>query len=143
MNGICATYTELFSNIFKRILLLLGKLAGYKGFAVLVATVLLKSGYIGEGAWATVVVSALCGMIVPKAFTAAGGVGGSFAGQGFTEEEDYEKKYFDESAGGFYSSSRRKSTAGRSEASEAGKKRIREAFERAAMRRDTEPRAGE
>ncbi len=143
MNEICVTYTELFSNIFKRILLLLGKLAGYKGFAVLVATVLLKRGYVGEGAWATVVVSSLCGMIVPKAFTAAGGLGGSFAGQGFTEEEDYEKKYFDESAGGFYSSSRRKHKGRSCRAAGAGKKRIREAFERAEKRRNSEREAGE
>ena len=40
------TYAELFQNVFKRLLLLAGKLAGYKGFAVLIATVLLRLGYI-------------------------------------------------------------------------------------------------
>lgn len=54
MNTNSVTYAELLSNILKRFLLLCGKLAGYKGFAVLVATVLLKSGYIGETACASV-----------------------------------------------------------------------------------------
>lgn len=40
------TYAELFQNVFKRLLLLAGKLAGYKGFAVLITTVLLRLGYI-------------------------------------------------------------------------------------------------
>ena len=61
------TYAELFQNVFKRLLLLAGKLAGYKGFAVLIATVLLRLGYIGDAAWASVVISALCGTVLPKA----------------------------------------------------------------------------
>ena len=61
------TYAELFQNVFKRLLLLAGKLAGYKGFAVLIATVLLRLGYIGDAAWASVVISALCGAVLPKA----------------------------------------------------------------------------
>lgn len=61
------TYAELFQNVFKRLLLLAGKLAGYKGFAVLITTVLLRLGYIGDAAWAYVVISALCGAVLPKA----------------------------------------------------------------------------
>ena len=66
MSVIEMSYGGLISNIIKRLLMLAGKLAGYKGFAVLVATVLLCKGNIGEAAWASVIVSALCGFIMPK-----------------------------------------------------------------------------
>lgn len=66
MTEIDFSYHALVSNIIKRVLLLAGKLAGYKGFAVLVATMLLCRGIIGEAAWASVVISALCGAVVPK-----------------------------------------------------------------------------
>ena len=65
------TYAELFQNVFKRLLLLAGKLAGYKGFAVLIATVLLRLGYIGDAVWASVVISSLCGAVLPKALGTA------------------------------------------------------------------------
>lgn len=61
------SYAELFQNVFKRLLLLAGKLAGYKGVAVLIATVLLGLGYIGDAVWASVVISSLCGAVLPKA----------------------------------------------------------------------------
>ncbi|MBP3773301.1 MAG: hypothetical protein J6I53_11540 [Treponema sp.] len=67
MTTIDFSYHELITNIVKRFLLLAGKLAGYKGFAVLVATVLLRAGYVGEAAWASVIISALCGAVLPKA----------------------------------------------------------------------------
>lgn len=73
MTEIKFSYHELISNIIKRLLLLAGKLAGYKGFAVLVATVLLCRGLIGEAAWASVIISALCGAVVPKTFLNARG----------------------------------------------------------------------
>ena len=66
INMIEFTYAELSSNIIKRLLLLIGKLAGYKGAAVVIATKLLISGYIGETAWVSTVISALCGIIMPK-----------------------------------------------------------------------------
>lgn len=66
------TVRELLANAVKRLLLLAGKLAGYKGFAVLVATVLLCRGFIGEAAWTSVIISALCGIVVPKTFSNMG-----------------------------------------------------------------------
>ena len=66
MRRIDFSYPELLSNIVKRLLLLIGKFAGYKGAAVLIATMLLCKGYIGEAAWASVIISALCGFIMPK-----------------------------------------------------------------------------
>ncbi|WP_294431718.1 hypothetical protein [uncultured Treponema sp.] len=69
MTEIDFSYHTLVSNIIKRVLLLAGKLAGYKGFAVLVATMLLCRDIIGEAAWASVVISALCGAVVPKTFS--------------------------------------------------------------------------
>jgi hypothetical protein len=66
------TYAELTSNIIKRLLLLIGKLTGYKGAAVVIATKLLISGYIGETAWVSAVISALCGIIMPKTLSKIG-----------------------------------------------------------------------
>lgn len=66
MRRIDFSYPELLSNIVKRLLLLIGKFAGYKGAAVLIATMLLCKGYVGEAAWASVIISALCGFIMPK-----------------------------------------------------------------------------
>ena len=68
MRRIDFSYPELLSNIAKRLLLLIGKFAGYKGAAVLIATMLLCKGYVGEAAWASVIISALCGFIMPKTF---------------------------------------------------------------------------
>ena len=73
MSVIEMSYGGLISNIIKRLLMLAGKLAGYKGFAVLVATVLLCKGNIGEAAWASVIISALCGAVVPKTISILGG----------------------------------------------------------------------
>ena len=73
MSVIEMSYGGLISNIIKRLLMLAGKLAGYKGFAVLVATVLLCKGNIGEAAWASVIISALCGFIMPKTLGNIGG----------------------------------------------------------------------
>lgn len=66
MTEIDFSYHALINNFIKRVLLLAGKLAGYKGFAVLVATMLLCHGNIGETTWAAVVISALCGAVIPK-----------------------------------------------------------------------------
>ena len=66
MRRIDFSYPELLSNIVKRLLLLIGKFAGYEGAAVLIATMLLCKGYVGEAAWASVIISALCGFIMPK-----------------------------------------------------------------------------
>lgn len=128
MTRICASYGELFSNIFKRLLLLLGKLAGYKGVALLVATVLLRKGCIGEGAWASVVISALCGAVVPKTF------GSSLRGFGSIDNsnisyEGEKNEMLVENGGGSRGSVPCASGAGRGAVIE-GKRRIRAALER-------------
>lgn len=79
------SYHELMANIIKRLLLLAGKLAGYKGVAVLVATVLLCRKSIGEAAWASVVISALCGVVMPKTIS---GIGGKLNEKDFDENDD-------------------------------------------------------
>lgn len=132
MTRICASYGELFSNILKRFLLLLGKLAGYKGVALLVATVLLRKGCIGEGAWASVVISALCGAAVPKTF------GQSLRGFGSIDNsnsnyEGEKNEMLIENSGGSYGSVPRASGAGRGAVTE-GKRRIRAALERGGER---------
>lgn len=73
MRRIDFSYPELLSNIVKRLLLLIGKFTGYKGAAVLIATMLLCKGYVGEAAWASVIISALCGFIMPKTLGTIGG----------------------------------------------------------------------
>ena len=73
MSVIEMSYGGLISNIIKRLLMLAGKFAGYKGAAVLIATMLLCKGYVGEAAWASVIISALCGAVVPKTISNLGG----------------------------------------------------------------------
>lgn len=88
------SYGELLSNIVKRFLLLLGKLCGYKGFSVFLATMLLVYGVIGDGVWVSVVISALCGFVVPKT---AGIRGDGLCGlQTAAEEKVYEGENKDE-----------------------------------------------
>lgn len=142
MNINSVTYADLASNILKRLLLLCGKLAGYKGFAVLVATVLLKSGYIGEAAWASVVVSALCGMVVPKAFNGSlrnnhlnDNSDDCFGNDFYDMGEKYERISY--KGGGVSSASvRGGANAGRRAVTE-GKQRIRDALGSAEARQNS------
>ena len=127
MTTIDFSYRELITNIVKRLLLLAGKLAGYKGFAVLVATVLLCAGYVGEAAWASVIISALCGAVLPKA---VGNLGNTVSG--FVSENKGEK-FYEKTANHNQRASRavaKPSDLGR-RAIEDGKRKIREAVERA------------
>ena len=124
---VCFTYRELLHNLFKRVLLLAGKLAGYKGFAVLLATVLLYFGHIGEAVWASVVVSALCGAVLPKAFGAASSWETNFnAGESKNEKYLYNAKSFGRAAG-----SRRGVSLSCGQVLQRGKDRVREAFRNA------------
>ena len=121
---VCFTYSELFHNLLKRVLLLAGKLAGYKGFAVLLATVLLFCGHVGEAVWASVVVSALCGAVLPKAFGAASVFEADFyTGESKNEKYSCNAKKFGRAAG-----SRRGVAVSRGDILRRGKERIREAF---------------
>ena len=115
------------TNIVKRILLLTGKLAGYKGFAVLVATILLRAGYVGEAAWASVIISALCGAVLPKAV----GNFGSSISDFYSENKG--GKLYENTANHNQRTSRavaKPSDSGK-RAIENGKRKIREAVERA------------
>lgn len=124
---VCFTYSELFHNLLKRVLLLAGKLAGYKGFAVLLATVLLYYGHIGEAVWASVVVSALCGAVLPKAFGASSGWEPNFnTGDIGNEKYSNAAKSFGRAAG-----SRRSVSDARGEVLRRGKDRVRDAFRNA------------
>ncbi len=127
MTTIDFTYRELVTNIVKRILLLAGKLAGYKGFAVFVATLLLRAGLIGEAAWTSVIISALCGMIVPKA---VGNFGSSISE--LISENKGEKLYEKNTNHNQHVSCTvtKPSDSGK-RAVENGKRKIREAVERA------------
>ena len=122
MKEIDFSYHALISNFIKRVLLLAGKLAGYKGFAVLLATMLLSRGIIGEAAWTSVVISALCGAIVPKTF--------SNIGVKQNEKDDYS---YDGRAGGTVA----KPSPSRGKAVSEGKKRIRNAVESAGRTADS------
>lgn len=122
MTDIDFSYHALVSNIIKRVLLLAGKLAGYKGFAVLVATMLLCRDIIGEAAWASVVISALCGAVVPK----------TFSNIGVKENENDDYSYGGRAAGTAY-----KPSPSCGKAVSEGKKRIRNAVESAGRRADS------
>lgn len=127
MTMIDFSYSELVKNIIKRLLLLAGKLAGYKGFAVLVATVLLRSGYVGEAAWASVIISALCGVIVPKAAANLGNSIPNLEAKYKGEKKDEKNAKCNQPA---YHTVAKPSDSGR-RALESGKRKIREALQRA------------
>lgn len=123
------SYAELFQNVLKRLLLLAGKLAGYKGFAVLIATVLLGLGYIGDAAWASVVISALCGTVLPKALGSYAAMDSSMdVGGKENEPFAYNAKNSRRGSGGKrgFSCERRKIISD-------GKSRIRRAIENAGL----------
>ena len=121
MRRIDFSYPELLSNIVKRLLLLIGKFAGYKGAAVLIATMLLCKGYVGEAAWASVIISALCGFIMPKTLGTIG--------------EKQNDSYFSEFNNRASGTDNKPSASGRKTISE-GKQRIREAVESAGRNSD-------
>ena len=123
MRRIDFSYPELLSNIAKRLLLLIGKFAGYKGAAVLIATMLLCKGYIGEAAWASVIISALCGFIMPKTL---GTIGGKQNDSYFSEINNR-----DSGTGNKLSASCRKTIS-------EGKQRIRDAVVSARRRADSD-----
>lgn len=127
MTKIDFSYSELVANIVKRFLLLAGKLAGYKGFAVLVATVLLYAGHIGEAAWASVIISALCGAIVPKAVGNFGNTISEFVSMSNGENRNEKTANYNQRSSRAVA---RPSDSGK-RAVENGKRKIREAVERA------------
>ena len=130
-------YGELLTNIVKRFLLLLGKLCGYKGFSVFLATMLLIYEVIGEGVWVSVVISALCGFVVPKTagIRGEGLYGAQTAGEekiyeGENKDEKSDRKDFAKNKRNFNNASASLSTSGR-RAVNSGKERIRNAVNNA------------
>ena len=127
MTTIDFSYRELVTNIVKRFLLLIGKLAGYKGFAVLVATILLRAGYVGEVAWASVIISALCGAVLPKAVGNFGNTVSEFVSMSNGEYRNEKTANYNQR---FSRAVAKPSDSGK-RAIESGKRKIREAVERA------------
>lgn len=127
MTTIDFSYCELLTNILKRILLLAGKLAGYKGFAVLVATVLLRAGYVGEAAWASVIISALCGAVLPKAVGNFGNTISEFVSENKGGNQNEKITNYNQRV----SRAVAKPSDSGKRAVENGKRKIREAVERA------------
>jgi hypothetical protein len=75
MNMYDKTFADVFAYLGKRIVMLAAKLCGFKSCCLMLATVLLEKGVIGDDVWLTVIITVICatgGLRLADAYAAAG-----------------------------------------------------------------------